>query len=193
MTFTNPFPLTVVSHCFKRLSLHLSQTASPFRSWCTCYFKKKIEVIVWKLFVHPCDPLQDQMATSNNILTSFPPSYGIRCPSCYWRQRLCFILFPLTEPEAFAIRYFSFCPLSSTFPSLLAHFLQPIHILQTSIQKRNSTNKTKLTSLPSGFHCHYHSISLLSNSFKVSRAAVCQHYLQFLRLSHPLSIVWSDF
>lgn len=146
ITFTNPFPLTVVSHCFKSLSLHLSHTASPFRSQCTCYFKKKIEVIVWKLFVHPCNPLQYQMATSNNILTFFPPILRDQVPLLLLKAKAVFDFIPSYWCWGFCHSLFFFLSFIFNF-SFFASPFPSIHTHSSNFYPKEEINKQKQADL----------------------------------------------
>lgn len=153
----------MVNHYFKSLSPHSSHTISPLHSQCTWYFNKKIEVIVWKLFMPPCNSLQLQTATSINI-TFFPPILNDQ-ESFLFKAKPAFDCIPSHRCWGFG-HYFLFVLYLQLFlPCSL--FLQPVYILQTCIQKSKSANKNKLTFLFTRFYGHYYSISVLSNPFRI--------------------------
>lgn len=85
--------------------------------------------------------------------------------------------------EAFAISSFLFV----LYVQLL-HLCWPLSfnlytffkLLSKEVNQQTETNWPLFTR----FHRHYHSISRLPSSFKLSIEAVCKHYLQFLRCSH---------
>ena len=164
----------MVSHHFKSLSPNLSHTIPALHSQWTSYFDKKIEVIVQKLLVRLCDSLQHQTATSIIILSSNLKGSGV-LPAIQGKAWIWFYSLSLMLKLLPLIFLY---PLPSIFSSLLTLFLQPIHALQTSIQKGKSTNKSRLTSPFTWFHRRYHPISLLPSSFRLSIAAVYIHYLQ---------------
>lgn len=111
----------------------------------------------------------------------FPPILRDEEFSSYYSRQSLYWFYSLSPRLLLLI---SFMPFIFNFPSLLALFLQCGHALQTSIQKSKSTNKSKLTSLFTKFHRQHHPISLLSDSFKLSIAALHVHYLQLPRFSH---------
>lgn len=159
VAFTNPFPLTVVSHYFKSLSLHSSHTVSPLCSLCTCYFKRKLRSLCGNyLCILAVLPSIRQLHLTTLFLSSNLKGSGglpaIEGRGCVWFCSLSLMPRLLPLVIFLFVLDLQLCLLCWPLSFNLYTFFKLLS------KKSKSTNKNELTSLFTRFHCCCRSISL---------------------------------